>query len=187
MVRVYTKSGDQGQTSLFDGSRVDKDDLRVEAYGTVDELNSILSHARLSTPHDDVRGHVREIQRFLFVLGADLATPPGDGKAAGSVRRTSEDEVTSLEHLIDDYWARLSDLDSFVVPGETVPSAHFHVARTVCRRAERQVIHLARSRPVTEAVVHYLNRLSDLLFTWGRFEDEGVAAPDRIRGLGARP
>lgn len=183
MVRVYTKTGDQGATSLFDGTRVDKDDLRVEAYGTVDELNSVLSLARLATAHDDVRDHVRGVQRFLFVLGADLSTPPGEGKAASAVRRTTGDDVTALERLIDTYWAKLTDLDSFVVPGETEAAAHFHVARTVCRRAERCVVHVARTAPVNEEAVRYLNRLSDLLFTWGRHEDEGVTVPDRIGGL----
>lgn len=185
MVRVYTKTGDKGTTSLFDGTRVDKDDLRVAAYGTVDELNSFMTAARTATAHEDVRQAVRDIQRFLFVLGADLATPTGDGKASAAVRRVTEADVAKLEAHIDTYWAKITDLDAFVVPGETQAAGHFHVARTVCRRAERLVVQLGRSEPVNEAVVRYLNRLSDLLFTWGRFEDEGVAPPDAIGGLGS--
>lgn len=183
MVRVYTKTGDKGETSLFDGSRVAKDDLRVEAYGTVDELNSVLSLARIATSHEDVREVVRGIQRFLFVVGADLATPPGDGKAAGAVRRVTEEEVGALEAHIDHYWGLITALDRFVVPGETVAGAHFHVARTVCRRAERLSVHLARQTAVGEPLVRYLNRLSDLLFTLGRFEDEETGQADAIDGL----
>lgn len=183
MVRVYTKTGDKGETSLFDGSRVRKDDLRVETYGTVDELNSILSLGRLATPHEDVRGLIREIQRFLFVVGADLATPVGDHKASAAVRRVSAEDSSMLEAAIDTYWSKLTEIDRFVVPGETVPAAWFHVARTVCRRAERQAVHLGQRDAVGPDVVRYLNRLSDLLFTLGRYEDEGVTPPDAIGGL----
>lgn len=189
MVRVYTRTGDKGTTALFDGSRVPKDDLRVETYGTVDELNSQLSLARLATGHDDVRDAVRTIQRFLFVLGSDLATPPaddGDG-APDKVRRVTDDDVATLEDHIDAYWGRITETKSFVVPGETEAAAHFHVARTVCRRAERLAVHLAETAPVGAPVVAYLNRLSDLLFTWGRYEDEGVAEADRIGGLKDAP
>ncbi|MBW3582440.1 MAG: cob(I)yrinic acid a,c-diamide adenosyltransferase [Euryarchaeota archaeon] len=192
MARIYTRSGDKGDTSLFSGDRVSKATLRVEAYGTVDELNSVLSHARLASAHDDVRKHVRDIQRFLFILGADLATPPPDPEDVPdapekdlAVRRVSDGEVKQLEEWIDAYWAKLSQLDRFVVPGETEAAAWFHVARTVCRRAERLVVALAEDDKVGEPVLHYLNRLSDLLFTWGRYEDEGVEEADQIAGLRA--
>ncbi len=182
MVRIYTRTGDQGETSLFDGTRVPKDDLRVGAYGCVDELNSQLSLARLATRHADVRDAVRDIQRFLFVVGADLATPPGSGKDA-QVKRVGDADVTGLERLIDKYWARLDPLSTFVVPGETVAAAHFHIARTVCRRAERLVVDLSHRGPVGAPLLQYLNRLSDLLFTLGRHEDLGAAPADPIQGL----
>lgn len=189
MVRVYTRTGDKGETALFDGSRVAKSDLRVDAYGTVDELNSCLSLARLAVRDPQVAAAVREEQRFLFVVGADLATPRdrgGASKAAGAVRRVAEADVARLESLIDAYWARIEALDTFVVPGETTAGAHFHVARCVCRRAERLVTALVAADGLDRVgaeVLGYLNRLSDLLFTWGRFADEGAAPADRISGL----
>jgi cob(I)alamin adenosyltransferase len=182
MTRIYTRTGDRGKTGLFDGSRVDKDDLRVEAYGTVDELCSVLSLARLSVDDATLQTEIREVQRFLFIVGADLATPTGE-KKSDPVRRVTQEDVEGLEHLIDKYWERLDPMQQFIVPGETLAAAHLHVARTVCRRAERLVVQLNREAPVTESVIRYLNRLSDLLFAWGRYADQGKAEADPITDL----
>lgn len=186
MVRIYTKTGDKGQTGLFDGSRVEKDDLRVETYGTVDELNSTMSLARLSVDDERLQREIREVQRFLFVVGADLATPPNE-KAGNKdkVRRVIEDDVTGLERLIDSYWERVDPMAQFIVPGETLAAAHLHVARTICRRAERLAVRLQREATVGPEVIRYLNRLSDLLFAWGRYADQGHAEADKIDGLGS--
>ncbi len=186
MVRIYTRTGDKGETGLFDGSRVGKDDLRVEAYGTVDELTSVLSLARLSVDDAALQKEIREVQRFLFIVGADLATPerPNDeGSPGKEVRRVGDDDVAHLEALIDRYWERIDPMDQFIVPGETPAAAHLHVARTVCRRAERLAVRLAREDTVGATVIRYLNRLSDLLFAWGRFADQGHAEADAIGGL----
>lgn len=185
MVRIYTRTGDKGKTGLFDGSRVEKDDLRVETYGTVDELTSVLSLARLAVDEPTLQEELREIQRFLFIVGADLATPPSkEGERSGKeVRRVAEEDVARLETLIDRYWEQVDPMDQFIVPGETPAAAHLHVARTVCRRAERLCVRLAREGPVGAEVVRYLNRLSDLLFTWGRFADQGQAEVDAIGNL----
>lgn len=188
MVRIYTRTGDKGKTGLFDGSRVEKDDLRVETYGTVDELTSVLSLARLTVDDPTLKDEIREIQRFLFTVGADLATPQKNPDAspedkASQVRRVEEKDVARLEQLIDTYWERVDPMDQFIVPGETPAAAHLHVARTVCRRAERLTVRLARDAPVGPAVIRYLNRLSDLLFAWGRFADQGHAEADAIGGL----
>src|SRR4029078_8846882 len=168
-VKIYTRTGDSGDTGLFGGGRVAKDDQRVEAYGDVDELNAVLGMARaveVMPRIDEVPGPV---QRDLFAIGALLATPDRDKMAQHLEKaRIDEERITQLEHLIDDAESELEPLRSFILPGGSPKAAALHVARTVCRRAERRVVTLQRTVEIPSLVVIYLNRLSDLLFTLAR-------------------
>ena len=166
LTRIYTGGGDQGETSLGDGARVAKDDLRVEAYGTVDEANAVIGLARLHAG-SAVDALLARIQNDLFDLGADLCTPEDGRRAAGALRITAE-QAARLESEIDTANADLAPLNSFVLPGGTALAAHLHLARTVARRAERLVVALARRDTVNPQAVIYLNRLSDLLFVLAR-------------------
>jgi cob(I)alamin adenosyltransferase len=165
--RIYTKTGDQGETSLGDGSRVVKDHPRVAAYGDVDELNAVLGLLRTALPpgpDGEVDALVGDIQNDLFDVGADLCVP-----ASPEARlRVSVEQVTRLEQTIDRLNAGLAPLTSFVLPGGNPPAAWCHLARTVCRRAERAVATLQRTEPLNPQILIYLNRLSDLLFVLAR-------------------
>lgn len=175
-MKIYTKTGDDGTTSLFSGGRVPKTHLRVEAYGTVDELNSVLGVARAHQPQARADEWLARIQMQLFNLGADLATPL-DAKADWVVRMDA-DTVEWLEDAIDEMTAELPELKNFIVPGGSLVAANIHVARTVCRRAERMVIGLGDEEPVGDHVIHYLNRLSDFLFTLARWENMHAGIPE---------
>ena len=168
--RIYTRGGDLGETSLGDGHRVAKHNARVAAYGTVDELNAAFGVVRLHSADVVWDAWLVRIQNDLFDVGADLCVPPPpeDDEKHRSRLRVSPDQVAWLEHCIDEINEQLPALTSFVVPGGTPLSAHLHVARTVCRRAERDVVELAAQEPVTREVITYLNRLSDLLFVLAR-------------------
>ena len=171
LTRIYTRGGDAGQTSLGDGARVSKADQRIDAYGTVDELNAqigvILATVAVAPPWRD---WLERIQNELFDVGADLCVPlaADADRPQRSRLRVSETQVAWLEACCDEANAPLPDLTSFVLPGGTPLAASLHVARTVCRRAERSIVTLADSEPVTPPVVAYLNRLSDLLFVLAR-------------------
>ena len=170
--RIYTKTGDRGDTGLGDGSRVPKDHPRVTAYGTVDELNAILGiflvHLHNAKAEAALVDLVRSVQNDLFDVGADLCLPPGEGERPGQVLRIQADQAERLEQAIDSRNERLQPLKSFILPGGTAAAAWCHLARTVCRRAERDVVTLARSDRINPQVIVYLNRLSDLLFVLGR-------------------
>ena len=166
LTRIYTRGGDAGETSLGDGRRVPKSDLRVAAYGTVDETNSVIGLARLST-EGDVDAMLARIQNDLFDLGADLCTP-SDGRKAEGALRIVDAQVERLEHEIDRMNERLKPLTSFILPGGAPAAAAMHLARTVCRRAERLICELAQHEPVNDAAIHYINRLSDHLFVLAR-------------------
>ncbi|MDX1994651.1 MAG: cob(I)yrinic acid a,c-diamide adenosyltransferase [bacterium] len=168
-MKIYTRTGDDGTTSLFSGGRVAKTDLRVEAYGTVDELNSVLGIARALHPTLQTGIWLAEIQTQLFHLGADLATPLD--AASTSVVRIQPDNITWLEDQIDRMTAELPELKNFISPGGTPVAAHLHLARTVCRRAERCALALREHDALNERVLPYLNRLSDFLFTLARWEN----------------
>jgi cob(I)alamin adenosyltransferase len=169
-MKIYTKTGDDGTTSLFSGGRVPKHHLRVESYGTVDELNSLLGLARTHQPSAQTDADLARIQHQLFNLGADLATPL-DAKSSHIVRMDAE-TVAWLESSIDRMTADLPELRYFILPGGTVASATLHVARTVCRRAERLVTALHEHEAIGDHVLPYLNRLSDYLFTLARWENQ---------------
>jgi cob(I)alamin adenosyltransferase len=171
--KIYTRTGDDGRTSLGDGARLQKFHIRVAAYGEIDEANSVLGIANLHIADPQVREVVRHIQNDLFDVGADLCRPEKQDAKMKSLRVTDE-QVLWLENTIDRFNAELAPLDSFVLPGGSEASAHLHHARTVTRRAERDVVQLASEAPVNPAVLRYVNRLSDLLFVLARFlNDKG--------------
>src|SRR4249919_2713799 len=178
--RIYTRTGDAGATRLATGAPVSKADLRVEAYGAVDETNACLGLARLSTAKDpggDLDAILARIQNELFDLGADLSTPAKADEAPGSVLRILDSQVARLEGEIDALNAELPPLASFVLPGGTAAAAALHLARTVCRRAEREAVRLIEAgEPVSGPAMRYLNRLSDLLFVAARFANDKGAA-----------
>ena len=167
--RIYTRGGDGGETSLGDGSRVAKADLRIEAYGTVDELNAAVGLAAPFVPAE-MRPWLERIQNELFDLGADLCVPLD---ASGERLRVEQVAVEGLEELCDLVNERLEPLRSFVLPGGTEAAARLHLARTICRRAERRTVALAASEPVNPLAIAYLNRLSDLLFILARAANAG--------------
>jgi cob(I)alamin adenosyltransferase len=175
-MKIYTKTGDDGTTSLFSGGRVSKTHLRVEAYGTVDELNSVIGVVRAYHPHTRTDAWLARVQRQLFDLGADLATPL-DSKADWVVRMDA-DTVTWLEQSIDEMTAELPELKNFILPGGSLAAANLHVARTVCRRAERIVVQLQNQDLLGDHVLNYLNRLSDFLFTLARWENMQAGIPE---------
>lgn len=167
--RIYTRTGDAGLTRLANGAEVSKTDLRVEAYGSVDETNACLGLVRLHTAEDALlHAMLERIQNDLFDLGADLATPPAPGEDPERVLRVTEGQVMRLEQEIDQINGDLSPLTSFVLPGGTPAAAALHQARTVCRRAERAAVSLALVADVADPALKYLNRLSDLLFVAAR-------------------
>ena len=178
-MKIYTKTGDKGDTGLFGGGRVPKTHPRVEAYGDVDELNACLGMARAVEMMPRVDEVLVGIQRDLFAIGALLATPDRE-KMKRHLDKASIDErrVSELERAIDDGDAELEPLKAFIVPGGTPKAASLHVARTVCRRAERHVIALMPVEEIPEIVVVYLNRLSDLLFTLARVANRRAGTPD---------
>lgn len=182
MAKIYTKTGDKGQTGLVDGSRVDKDHSRVKAYGEVDELNCVvgLAHAWVvqpgeSTPIGDL---LREVQRDLFAIGAQLADPKYEAGRRSEKTVLSEARVEALERKIDEYEAHLPKLRKFILPAGAPSAAWLHLARTVCRRAEREVVSLSKAQSINPLIVTYLNRLSDLFFVLARVENQKHQRPD---------
>ncbi len=168
MAKIYTRRGDDGSTGLFGGPRVRKDDLRVSAYGDVDELNSALGMAREEVLQQaDLLALIDALQSELFTLGAELATPDA-GKAPKEVPRITAAHVTRLEQEIDRLTAELPEMKNFILPGGSRAGAALHFCRTVCRRAERRAVALADGTAVSSAAMAYLNRLSDLLFVMAR-------------------
>lgn len=171
-MRIYTGRGDAGETDLRRGPRVSKTNPRIEAYGTVDELNALLGTVR-PTGHDDVDEHLATIQNHLHVAQADLADPEG-----GDAPRVTDEHVATLEDWIDAHDEELEPLQQFVLPGGSRPGAELHRARSVCRRAERRTVALAAEEEINETVVAYLNRLSDALFTLARLVNQREGVPE---------
>lgn len=170
ITKVYTRTGDDGTTSLGSGRRVEKDSLRIDAYGEVDETSSHIGAALAQGLEERLVEALRLIQNDLFHLGADLCVPEEDkGRHRGPVIEAHH--VDALEALIDELSIELKPLENFILPGGSPGAASLHLARAVCRRAERRVVTLAREEPVGPFVVHYLNRLSDLLFVAARYEN----------------
>jgi cob(I)alamin adenosyltransferase len=182
-MKIYTRTGDAGQTGLFGGGRLSKDDARVEAYGTVDELNAALGVARAAVLSEPVDAGLNEIQDDLLRLGAELACSPGMEHKL-TLRRIDESDAARLERFIDESEALLEPLSNFILPGGSPPAAALHLARTICRRAERRLL-TALGPEQSGALLVYLNRLSDLLFVLARRENRASGTPDVLwRGRG---
>ncbi len=183
-MKIYTRTGDRGETGLFGGVRVQKDDARVEAYGTVDEANAAIGLARSHSTRPYLQRVLDELQADLFTLGAELASVPGSEGKLG-IALLNDEDVARLERAIDDAEAPLPPLKNFILPGGPPEVASLHYARTVARRAERRVLTLGRAEPVRGAVLVYLNRLADLLFVLARraqHENGGTDVPWAPRG-----
>ena len=178
-MKIYTRTGDEGETGLFGGGRVPKDHARVAAYGEVDELNSAIGMARATQPVQFFDPVLELVQRDLFAIGGHLATPDPD-KVAKALEKAdlSVDHVTEFERLMDAAEQELPPLRAFVLPAGTPKATALHLARTICRRAERSVVHLAHEHEVPALFVVYLNRLSDLLFTLARLANHRDGAGD---------
>lgn len=176
-MKIYTRTGDRGETGLFGGQRVGKDSLRVDAYGTADECSAALGLAVSLCRDQQLAGWLQELQRELFDLGADLSTPEG-APGAERVKRLQPGQAERLERLIDQVTAELPPLDRFILPGGTTAASALHLARTVARRAERAVVRLERVEPINHQCVVYLNRLSDLLFTLARLANHRAGQPE---------
>jgi len=178
-MKIYTKTGDAGETGLFGGGRTGKDDPRVAAYGDVDELNSALGVARATAPAELFDSELATIQRDLFSLGGHLATPdPDKVRKALAKAELSAGRVTEFEQAMDAAEHELAPLRAFILPAGAPKAAALHLARTVCRRAERSVVALARRQELPELFVVYLNRLSDYLFTLARIANHRAGHPD---------
>ena len=165
-MKIYTKTGDKGQTSLYDGTRVDKDNIRVESYGTLDELNSYIGLCT-NYANDEDKKILRDIQIKLFSISAELATKE-EGKYKNKV---SEDDIKNLEEIIDSYIKKIDKMDAFIVPGTSLISANLHIARTICRKSERRIWTLSKVENVNPLLLKYINRLSDVLYAIARFNE----------------
>lgn len=179
-MKLYTKSGDDGTTGLFSGARVSKDHPRIESYGTIDEFNATLGMCSAACEaHKPLHARLLEIfarlQSRMFDIGADLATPEGANNES-KIQRIGQENVEEVERWIDEIDGGNSSLTAFVMPGGTELASRLHLARTICRRAEREMIHLSHSEPVGSAIIMYVNRVSDLLFAAARLvnKDSGV-------------
>ncbi|MEL7647241.1 MAG: cob(I)yrinic acid a,c-diamide adenosyltransferase [Sedimentibacter sp.] len=173
-MKIYTKTGDKGQTSLYDGTRIDKDSLRVESYGTVDELNSSIGFASKFVDDEKIREQLLKIQIRLFFTAGELATVE-EGIYKYKVR---EEDITALENIIDEYLPKISGADKFIVPGSSKAAAALHVSRTICRRAERRILTLKKNEEVSDTLVKFVNRLSDVLYTYARYLESELTIMD---------
>ncbi len=180
-MKIYTKTGDDGTTGLFNGQRISKSSLRVEAYGTVDELNSIIGLALSHDMPERMREPLEKLSHKLFNLGTDLATPLKPVPKF-EVSRITTSDIDWLEKIIDEYTGRLPKLKNFILPGGTKAASFLHLARTVCRRAERRAVALAMEDELGEHSVKFLNRLSDFLFTAARMANFLAGKKDTIVG-----
>jgi len=176
-MKIYTKTGDAGTTGLFGGPRVAKDDPRICAYGSVDELNAVIGIARATLLGEKLDTILSSLQHHLFSIGAELATPNPEQHG---LKWEGARHVEQMEHWIDEMEASLKPLSNFILPGGSTQAAHLHLARTVCRRTEREIVCFSRDRSVSDAshIVIYLNRLSDLLFVMARFANHQVGVVD---------
>lgn len=180
-MKIYTRTGDKGQTSLFGGGRVPKSSPRVEAYGDVDELNAVIGWAASVNDEPTIRERLVSIQPDLLAIGAHLATPPArPGRRQPTLPALPHERVAAFEQWIDEAMAEAPPLRAFILPGGVPASAALHVARTVCRRAERRVVELAETEEVDPGIIVYLNRLSDLLFAFARVANLRAGVEDVV-------
>lgn len=179
-MKIYTKTGDKGETSLFGGERVSKFNLRIRAYGTIDELNSFIGLAITEAISNDVKEVLIDLQNKLFVVGSDLATPDTEKNKKLNIQRTPADYISDSEKQIDKFSEQLDELRNFILPGGTKCAALLHVCRTISRRAERNIVELKNTEFVGDNIVIFLNRISDLFFVLSRFENKVSNTPDTI-------
>jgi cob(I)alamin adenosyltransferase len=177
-VKIYTKTGDKGETGLFGGGRVSKSTSRLNAYGTIDELNSFIGLAITEVSCDEIKNILVDLQNKLFVVGSDLATPEIDKNKKLKISRTPESYILEIEQAIDSFEAKLDELKNFILPGGSRGAALLHVCRTISRRAEREVVVLKNAEQIGQNILIFLNRLSDLFFVLSRFENKHSNIPD---------
>lgn len=177
-MKIYTKTGDKGETGLFGGQRVSKNSLRLNAYGSIDELNSFVGLAIIESNCDEIKNLLIELQNKLFVLGSDLATPETEKNKKLKITRLPESYILEAEQTIDKFEAQLEKLKNFILPGGSRGSALLDICRTISRRAEREVVALKNTEHIGENIVIFLNRLSDLFFVLSRFENKYSNIPD---------
>lgn len=177
-MKIYTKTGDKGETGLFGGERVSKNSLRIEAYGTIDELNAFIGLAIIEVSDKSVTDLLQKIQNWLFSIGADLATPDNEKTKKLNVFRTTEEYYLYIEKEIDKYESKLDELRNFILPGGTKGAALLHICRTITRRAERMVVALNSTVKIGNNIIIFLNRLSDLFFVLARFDNAVTGTPD---------
>lgn len=171
-MKIYTKGGDKGETGLFGGERVSKNSSRIEAYGTVDELSCFIGLALTETKDSEVKNLLEKIQGTLFVLGSDLSTPDNEENKKYNIPRVSKNNYEEIEKEIDKFDVQLDELKNFILPGGSKSAALLHVCRTICRRAERQVVALNKVVNLNPDIIILLNRLSDLFFVLARYENK---------------
>jgi len=177
-MKIYTKTGDSGETGLFGGERVSKSSQRLQAYGTVDELNSFIGVAITEAKHEEVKLLLNKIQNQLFDVGSDLAAPDNEKTRKHNIPRITNEYYLEIEIAIDHFEEKLEVLKNFILPGGSKAAAHLHVCRTVCRRAERAVVELNKTINAGENIIIFLNRLSDLFFVLSRYENLVSGIPD---------
>jgi len=177
-MKIYTKTGDKGETGLFGGERVSKNSLRLNAYGTIDELNAFICLAIAEVKNEEVKRVLLDVQNKLFAVGSDLATPQTEKNEKLKITRTPQSFITSVEKTIDDFEDRLDKLNNFILPGGSIASAHLHICRTIARRAEREVVALKSTVNIGDNILIFVNRLSDLFFVLSRFENKVSNIPD---------
>ncbi len=171
-MKIYTKTGDKGETGLFGGERVSKDNVRICAYGTVDELNSFIGLAITEIKSDEVKNILIDIQNNLFVVGSDLATPENEKNKKLNIQRTSKDFISKAENDIDFISDKLEPLRNFILPGGSKGAALLHICRTIARRAEREIVQLKKMDYISDNIIVFFNRLSDLFFVLSRYENK---------------
>jgi cob(I)alamin adenosyltransferase len=179
-MKIYTKGGDKGETGLFGGERVSKNSARIEAYGTIDELNSFIGQAITEVKSNDVKDLLNTIQNQLFTVGSDLATPRSEKNEKYQIPRVPKEFFENIENQIDKFESELEPLKNFILPGGGKAAAILNICRTVCRRAERRVVTLKSSEDIGENILIFLNRLSDLFFVLSRYENMISGIPDTI-------
>lgn len=175
-MKIYTKTGDKGKTSLFGGKRISKDNLRVETYGTVDELNSFVGLAATEVKNSKIISTLQKLQNTLFILGSELAAPNNKN---GFIPRITKENIEEIEKQIDYFDSQLEELKNFILPSGSKGSVLLQVSRTICRRAERRVISLTKFEYINSNIIIFLNRISDLLFVLSRFENKINKIPDK--------
>lgn len=177
-MKIYTKTGDRGETGLFGGERVPKDSLRLNAYGTLDELNAFIGLAITEVNCDEIKNVLIDLQNKLFVVGSDLATPENEKNQKLKIIRTPESYISDTEKQIDKFDIQLDELKNFILPGGTKGAALLHICRTISRRAEREIVALKNTVHIRDNILIFINRISDLFFVLSRFENKYSNIPD---------